>query len=84
MSLDSVLINLQIYVKHLFLTSRDVLEHKLSGFRNPILIREGTNINTGLAVLLHSYVFYDATLPSLLSEAAPLTMLPVLVTGVED
>lgn len=64
MSLDTVLINLQIYVKHLFLpmslNTRDVLEHKLSGFRNPMLLRAGTNINPDLAVLLHSHIFCDA------------------------
>lgn len=65
MSLDTVLINLQIYVKHLFLpmslNTRDVLEHKLSGFRNPMLLRAGTNIYTDLAVLLHSHISCDAT-----------------------
>lgn len=84
MSLDTVLINLQIYVKHLFLPMslivRDVLEYKLSGFRNPMLIREGTNINTGLAGLLHSHIFCDTTQYPVFCEAAPLTMLPFLST----
>lgn len=54
MSLDSMLINLQIGVKHLFLpmslTARDVLEHKLSGFRNPGLVREVTRTTHGYVV----------------------------------